>query len=82
MVVGIIRKLDPLGRLTIPVEMRRHLKWDDEKAELSVAIQDGCLVVREVKDNVLSKSDIERRLSKKYSDEEIAEIIKELNLED
>ena len=31
MAVGIIRKLDSLGRLTIPMEMRKYLKWENEK---------------------------------------------------
>lgn len=82
MVVGTIRKLDQLGRLTIPMEMRKYLKWINERTELGVTIQNDCLIVKSVKDSVLSKSDIEHRLSKKYSDEEIVEIIKELNLED
>ena len=82
MAVGIIRKLDSLGRLTIPIEFRRHLKWESEKTPLSVYVDEGCIIVKQAVDTVVTKSEIEDRLSKKYSEEEIAAIIKELDIED
>ena len=82
MAVGIIRKLDPLGRLTIPIEMRNYLKWKNEKTPLSVYVDEGCIIVKQAVETVVTKAEIEDRLSKKYSEEEIAEIIKELDIED
>ena len=82
MAVGIIRKLDSLGRLTIPMEMRKYLKWENEKTPLSVYVDEGCIIVKQAVDTVVTKSEIESRLSNKYSDEEITEIIKELDIED
>ena len=82
MVVGIIRKLDQLGRLTIPIEMRKYLKWENENTPLSVYVDEGSIIVKQAVETVLSKSEIESRLSNKYSDEEITEIIKELDIED
>lgn len=82
MAVGIIKRLDQLGRLTIPIEFRRHLKWESEKTPLSVYVDEGCIIVKQAVDTVVTKSEIEDRLSKKYSEEEIAEIIKELDIED
>lgn len=82
MVVGIIRKLDQLGRLTIPIEMRKYLKWENENTPLSVYVDEGSIIVKQAVETVLSKSEIEDRLSKKYSEEEIAAIIKELDIED
>lgn len=82
MAVGIIRKLDRLGRLTIPMEMRNYLKWKNEKTPLSVYVDEGCIIVKQAVDTVVTKAEIEDRLSKKYSEEEIAAIIKELDIED
>ena len=76
MVVGIIRKLDQLGRLTIPIEMRKYLKWENEN------VDEGCIIVKQAVDTVVTKAEIEDRLSKKYSEEEIAAIIKELDIKD
>ena len=82
MAVGIIRKLDSLGRLTIPMEMRKYLKWKNEKTPLSVYVDEGCVIVKQAVDTVVTKSEIEDRLSKKYSEEEITAIIKELDIKD
>ena len=82
MAVGIIRKLDQLGRLTIPIEFRRHLKWKNEKTPLSVYVDEGCIIVKQAVETVVTKAEIEDRLSKKYSEEEIAAIIKELDIKD
>ena len=82
MAVGIIRKLDSLGRLTIPIEMRNYLKWKNEKTPLSVYVDEGYIIVKQAVETVVTKSEIEDRLSKKYSEEEIAAIIKELDIKD
>ena len=82
MAVGIIRKLDSLGRLTIPIEMRNYLKWKNEKTPLSVYVDEGCIIVKQAVETVVTKAEIEDRLSKKYAEEEIAAIIKELDIKD
>ena len=81
MAVGIIRKLDPLGRLTIPIEIREYLgiKIGDY---LSLIVDGNNIIATPDITKVLSKAEIEDRLSKKYSEEEIAAIIKELEIED
>ena len=81
MAVGIIRKLDPLGRLTIPIEIREYLgiKIGDY---LSLIVDGNDIIATPDITKVLSKSEIEDRLSKKYSEEEIAAIIKELDIKD
>ena len=81
MAVGIIRKLDPLGRLTIPIEIREYLdiKIGDY---LSLIVDGNDIIITPDITKVLSKSEIEDRLSKKYSEEEIAAIIKELDIKD
>ena len=82
MAVGIIKRLDQLGRLTIPIEMRKHLKWKNEKTPLSVYVDEGCIIVKQAVETVVTKAEIEDRLSKKYSEEEITAIIKELDIKD
>lgn len=81
MAVGIIRKLDPLGRLTIPIEIREYLgiKIGDY---LSLIVDGNDIIATPDITKVLSKAEIEDRLSKKYSEEEIAAIIKELDIKD
>ena len=81
MAVGIIRKLDPLGRLTIPIEIREYLdiKIGDY---LSLIVDGNDIISTPDITKVLSESEIEDRLSKKYSEEEIAAIIKELDIKD
>ena len=81
MAVGIIRKLDPLGRLTIPIEIREYLgiKIGDY---LSLIVDGNNIIVTPDITKVMSRKEIESKLSNKYSDEEIAEIIKELNFGD
>ena len=53
-----------------------------KKTPLSVYVDEGCIIVKQAVDTVVTKAEIEDRLSKKYSEEEIAEIIKELDIED
>ena len=45
-------------------------------------VDEGCVIVKQAVDTVVTKSEIEDRVSKKYSEEEIAAIIKELDIED
>ena len=42
---GIVRKVDHLGRIVLPVEMRRQLNIS-EKDALEIFVQDGSIVIR------------------------------------
>ena len=41
---GVIRKLDELGRITLPIELRRSLDLD-VKDGLEITVQDDCITV-------------------------------------
>ena len=42
---GVIRKLDELGRITLPIEFRRSLDLD-VKDGLEITVQDNCIILR------------------------------------
>ena len=42
---GVIRKLDELGRITLPIELRRSLNLDVKDA-LEITIQDDCIILK------------------------------------
>lgn len=42
---GVIRKLDELGRITLPIELRRSLELD-VKDGLEISVQDDCIILR------------------------------------
>ena len=42
---GIIRKLDDLGRITNPIEMRRTLGVEEHE-ELEISLEDGKIILR------------------------------------
>ena len=42
---GIIRKMDGLGRIVLPIELRRTLDISD-KDELEILLSDDCIVLR------------------------------------
>jgi len=42
---GIIRRIDELGRVVIPVEMRRALDMSDRE-ELEISVEGGCILLR------------------------------------
>ena len=41
---GVIRKLDELGRITLPIELRRSLDLD-VKDGLEITVQDDCIIL-------------------------------------
>ena len=43
--IGIIRKSDGLGRVVVPIEMRRALKWDKD-TELEIFAENGGVFLR------------------------------------
>lgn len=42
---GVIRKLDELGRITLPIELRRNLGLG-VKDGLEITVQDDCLILK------------------------------------
>ncbi len=42
---GVVRKLDELGRITLPIELRRSLDLD-VKDGLEILVQDNCIILR------------------------------------
>lgn len=42
---GVVRKLDELGRITLPIELRRSLDLD-VKDGLEISVQDNCIILR------------------------------------
>ena len=42
---GVIRKLDELGRITLPIELRRSLDLD-VKDGLEITVQDDCIILK------------------------------------
>ena len=42
---GVVRKLDELGRITLPIELRRSLNLD-VKDGLEITVQDDCIILR------------------------------------
>lgn len=45
---GVIRKLDELGRITLPIELRRSLDLD-VKDGLEITVQDDCIILKKRK---------------------------------
>lgn len=48
MIKGIVRKLDPLGRVVIPKEMRKTLKINEEDL-VDIYLKDGVICIESVK---------------------------------
>ena len=42
---GVVRKLDELGRITLPIELRRSLNLD-VKEGLEITVQDDCIILK------------------------------------
>ena len=42
---GVVRKLDELGRITLPIELRRSLNLD-VKDGLEISVQDDCIILK------------------------------------
>ena len=42
---GVIRKLDELGRITLPIELRRSLDLDVKDA-LEITVADDCIILK------------------------------------
>lgn len=56
-IIGVIRRIDGLGRVTIPVEMRNKLDWQ-EKDPVNVLIEGNKVTFEKVESNELEKEKI------------------------
>ncbi|MFA8438996.1 AbrB/MazE/SpoVT family DNA-binding domain-containing protein [Pueribacillus sp. YX66] len=48
---GIVRKVDELGRVVIPIELRRTLGIE-EKDALEIYVEDDCIILRKFKSSM------------------------------
>lgn len=55
---GIVRKLDNLGRITIPIELRRSLQIEDNGA-LEIGLEDNKIVLKKYCDRDVFTGDTE-----------------------
>ena len=75
---GVIRKLDELGRITLPIELRRSLDLD-VKDGLEITVQDDCIILRKAESADIftgSTEDLVEYQGKKVSKESILELAK------
>ena len=75
---GVVRKLDELGRITLPIELRRSLDLD-VKDGLEITVQDDCIILRKAESSDIftgSTKDLVEYQGKKVSKESILELAK------
>ena len=75
---GVVRKLDELGRITLPIELRRSLDLD-VKDGLEITVQDDCIILRKAESADIftgSTEDLVEYQGKKVSKESILELAK------
>ncbi len=75
---GIVRRLDELGRITIPIELRRSLGIEDRDA-LEIFTEDNCIVLEKYEPTDIftgSKEDLIEYHGKLVSKDSIKELSK------
>ena len=75
---GVVRKLDELGRITLPIELRRSLDLD-VKDGLEITVKDDCIILRKAEYADIftgSTEDLVEYQGKKVSKESILELAK------
>lgn len=75
---GIVRKLDELGRITLPIELRRTLGVDD-RDPLEIYVDDGKIILSKYEPSDIftgSKDDLYEYQGKIVSKESIIELAK------
>lgn len=50
MEIKIIRKIDELGRVVIPMDVRKHLGLQTADS-LQIKVEDGCIILKKVEEN-------------------------------
>lgn len=79
---GIVRKLDELGRITLPIELRRTLGIED-KDELSILVEDNKIILTKVEQACIftgEKDDLIEYEGKKISKKSVVALAKEAGL--
>ena len=75
---GVVRKLDELGRITLPIELRRSLDLD-VKDGLEISVQDNCIILRKAESADIfngSTEDLVEYEGRKVSKESIRRLAK------
>lgn len=75
---GIVRKLDELGRITLPIELRRNLGIDD-RDPLEIYVQDDQIILQKYEPSDIftgEKEDLINYHGKRVSKATIAELAK------
>ena len=75
---GVVRKLDELGRITLPIELRRSLDLD-VKDGLEISVQDTCIILRKAESADIfngSTEDLVEYEGRKVSKESIRRLAK------
>ncbi len=81
---GIVRKLDELGRITLPIELRRTLGIE-ERDSLEIYVEDDRIILQKYEPTDIftgSKNDLYEYCGKNVSKESIIEMAKMANLID
>lgn len=79
---GVVRRLDELGRITLPIELRRTLHIDERDA-LEVFVEDDKIVLRKYAPSDIFTGEMEELYEfkgKKVSKNTIVELAKMANL--
>lgn len=75
---GIVRKLDELGRITIPIELRRNLNVND-RDPLEIFVEDDKIILKKYEPSDIftgSMDDLVEYNGKRVSKESIKELAK------
>jgi len=75
---GIIRKIDELGRVTLPIEIRRSLNLE-EKDGLEIYVESDCIILKRAEFSDIFTGDTEELFEykgKKVSKSSIMELVK------
>ncbi len=73
---GIVRRLDELGRITLPIELRRTLGCTD-RDQLEIFVEGGCVILKKYEPADIftgSKTDLIEYQGKTVSKESIREM--------
>lgn len=79
---GIVRKLDELGRITLPIELRRTLGVSDKDA-LEISVEDDKIILNKYEPACIftgEKEDLVEFCGKKISKKSIIELAKSAGL--
>lgn len=52
---GIVRRLDDLGRITLPIELRRTLGIDGDRDKIEIFVEDEAIILKKFEPNTRCK---------------------------